>query len=96
MASIHDKRCALTVLTVLAVALAGCEATGPYDARFGDAVRQAAALQTLRPNAPASARDLTMDGETAVSAVQRHRGTFKEPPPTFQTLGIGGSGGGGR
>lgn len=82
------------VLLTAAAALGGCAALPPsaanVDAGFGSAVRLAIAAQTLNPDAGKRARGPEgFDGQSAVSAVVRHRGTFKEPPPSFSIVGIG-------
>lgn len=84
----------------LATALVGCAALPGNDApivdsRFGDSVRQMVAAQTAErdPQRAAQGRG-GFDGQSAVSAINRHRDSFKAPPPTFTILGIGGSAGG--
>jgi type IV pilus biogenesis protein CpaD/CtpE len=77
----------------IAAALSGCAATqAPQtDARFGDSVRSAIAAQTLNPNAGAKPGGPTAtDAQAAVNALKRYRDGFKEPPPSFTILGIGG------
>lgn len=91
-------------LTTLAAALllAGC--AGPsvapeYDARFGSAVRQAVALQTLNPGAGTdTAAPAALDAQAARNALVRQRASFSSPPPTFTIFGLtgGGSSGGGQ
>lgn len=72
---------------------AGCASTTTpqLDARFGLAVRQARAAQTLHPE---GARDpdpvAGIDGASARLAVERYRDSFKAPPTTFNVLSIGG------
>jgi hypothetical protein len=83
------KRCAIGFTIVIGAALSGC--ASHYDARFGDAVRQAQAAQVLNPQA---GRDgghakLALDGQAAVNAVVRYRASFSEPPPAFTIIGLG-------
>ena len=77
----------------IAAALSGCAATqAPQtDSRFGQSVRSAIAGQTLNPNAGAKPGGATAtDAQAGVNAVKRYRDGFKEPPPSFTILGIGG------
>lgn len=81
---------ALLVVTLLA----GCAAstTPNYDARFGDAVRQARLRMTLNPNAGANPDSMAgMDGLAARDALGRYHETFKIPPPVVNVINIGGS-----
>lgn len=78
---------------VLACALlAGCASSTPnYDARFGDAVRQARQAQTLNPNAATTPVPIGgLDGRTAREAAERYHETFKSPPPVVNVINIGG------
>jgi len=77
----------------IAAALSGCAATqAPQtDARFGQSVRNAVAAQTLNPNAGAKpGSPAAADGQAAVNALKRYRDGFKDPPPSFTILNIGG------
>jgi len=92
------NRAAATVGLSLAVALlAGCAGLPPVetrelDARFGDAVRQARAQQTLNPEASRSTDPVAgIDGVSAQHTIEQYQKGFKEPPPTFNILGIGGT-----
>lgn len=81
---------------VLPALVAGCASspTPNYDARFGDAVRQARQQMTLNP-APPSADPVTgMDGKVAQEAVGRYHESFKAPPPVVNVINIGGAIGG--
>lgn len=82
----------LLTLLLLGAASAGCTSLSPgSDAAFGDSVRQAKALQTLNPHAGQDDPSLpTLDGISARNALVRQRDSFKEPPQTFQILGVGG------
>lgn len=89
----------LSVILVVAV-LAGCatvdaEWKGTSASRtreaFGEAVREARMRQTLDPDA--GRRQLPqpgIDASAAVSAWRRYQDSFREPPPAFEVLGIGG------
>jgi hypothetical protein len=71
--------------------------TPNYDARFGDAVRQARAQMTLNPNAGSGPAVVTgMDGKSAREAVILYQDTFKTPPPVVNVINIGGATGAGR
>jgi hypothetical protein len=87
-------------LVLLAVALlAGCaaapSATPNYDARFGDAVRQARQQMLLNPNAAANPDPMVgMDGKAAREASVVYQNSFKAPPPVVNVINIGGGAGG--
>ncbi len=87
-----------TILPI-ALLLAGCATSSPtpdYDLRFGDAVRQARARQTLDPAAASLAAAPGMDGRAAREAVILYQGTFKQPPPVVNVINIGGPAGSGK
>jgi hypothetical protein len=66
--------------------------TPEVDARFGDAVRQARARQTIDPEAGKNTDPVAgIDGEAGRATMNEYYKSFKEPPPTFNILGIGGS-----
>jgi hypothetical protein len=73
-------------LGLLSVVLAGCASNTPnYDAKFGDAVRDAKLAQTLNANTPVSTDPvLGLDGKAAASAQDRYQESFKTPPQTFE------------
>lgn len=80
-------------LLLAAALLAGCanSTTPRLDARFGDAVREVRALQTLNPEAGHDPDPVIgLDGPAARHAIQRYHDSFKAPPSTFDVLGIGG------
>lgn len=82
-----------TISAVLLAALAcGCAPVTPnYDARFGDALRQAKLAMTLRPDAGKSADPAAgLDGRAAEEAVTRYQASFKDPPPATTVINIGG------
>jgi len=61
------------------------------DTRFGEAVRQARAQQTLNPGVRNTDPVAGIDGVAAQNAILLYEKGFKEPPRTFNILGIGGS-----
>ncbi len=80
-----------------ALLLGACSALSPVetrelDARFGDAVRQARAQQTLYPEAGRNTDPVTgIDGVAAQNTIEEYQKSFQEPPRTFNVLGIGGT-----
>jgi len=83
-------------LILLLAPLGGCVSspTPHYDARFGDAVRQARQLMIINP-APSNADPVAgMDGRAAADAMGRYQDSFKAPPPVVNVINIGGSVGG--
>ena len=81
----------------LAIALlglmAGCATVTPnYDARFGDAVREAKLKMTINPGAGRNPDQVAgMDGKAARETVILYQDTFKAPPPVVNVINIGGS-----
>jgi hypothetical protein len=84
--------------TALAALLAGCavSATPQYDARFGDAVREAKQRMTLNPGAASADPVAGLDGVAAREAQGRYHESFKSPPPVVNVINIGGAAGGSR
>jgi hypothetical protein len=85
-------------IALVLVLLAGCAgtATPNYDARFGDAVRQARQMMIINPNAGTNPDPMAgMDGKTATEAFGRYQDSFKAPPPVVNVINIGGAVGGG-
>lgn len=75
--------------------LAGCSTTPNYDAKFGDAVREARMQMTLNPDAGKNTDPVAgIDGKSAKEAVTRYQGTYKAPPPVTNVINIGGQIGG--
>ncbi|MBT2322944.1 hypothetical protein J7E62_11370 [Variovorax paradoxus] len=78
--------------------LAGCSSMTPhYDARFGDAVREAKRKMIINPDAgknPDPAAGL--DGKSARESILLYQGTYKAPPPAVNVINIGGAIGGAR
>lgn len=80
------------------LALCGCASspTPNYDAKFGDAVRQARQAMVLNPAAPMQDRILGLDGVAAREAAGRYQESFKSPPAVVNVINIGGAVGGGQ
>jgi hypothetical protein len=81
-----------TLLFALA-ALAGCASPTPnYDAKFGDAVREARLAMTINPEANKNKDPATgMDGKAARATILLYQGTFMAPPPVTNVINISGS-----
>jgi hypothetical protein len=85
--------------TTLALALllgAGCSHVTPnYDARFGDAVRDARKKMTLNPDAGKDGNPIAgMDGRSAGESMKQYHDSYKTPPPAVNVINIGGQIGG--
>ncbi len=83
---------------LVTLALCGC-ASSPmpnYDAKFGDAVRQARQAMVLNPAAPSADSMPGMDGLAAKEAAGRYHESFRSPPPVVNVINIGGQVGGGQ
>lgn len=88
------KTFAAIVLTGL---LAACSTTPNYDAKFGDAVREARQQMTINPDAGNNPDQVAgMDGKSAKEAVTRYQASFKAPPPVTNVINIGGTISGGK
>ncbi len=76
----------------------GCASVTPhYDARFGNAVREAKLKMTINPDAGKNPDQVAgMDGRSAKEAVTLYQGTFKAPPPVVNVINIGGAIGSGK
>ena len=84
-------------ISLLGMALAicaasGCQSTTPVlDSRFGDAVNSAKALQTINPDASRNPDPVAgLGGTESKDSVERYQHTFKQPPPTFTIINVGG------
>ncbi len=67
-------------------------ASAELDARFGQATRQARAVQTLNPDASRNLEPpMGIDAVAAQHAIGVYQDSFKAPPTTFNVLNIGGS-----
>ena len=80
-------------IALLLVLTGGCSTATPhYDARFGDAVREAKLKMIINPDAGKNPDQVAgMDGKSAKEAVNLYHGTFKAPPPVTNVINIGGS-----
>lgn len=89
---------AAIVVAMVGLVVAGCAMPArndgaqqsEVDTRFGDAVRQARAQQTLYPDARSTDPVAGIDGVAARNTIERYQKGFEQPPPTFNILGIGG------
>lgn len=88
----------VALATLLAfAALGGCAQTSPgWDARFGDAARQANAAQTVDPAAPTRHTTITgVDGKAAAGAMKAYADSYgyavKESKPPVVALPTTGS-----
>lgn len=82
----------LPLIVMPLVLAAACTSPTPnYDARFGDAVRQARLAQTLHPGLVSTDPVAGMDGKSAEAAVQRYQDSFRAPPPVTSVIQIGGN-----
>ncbi len=84
------KKLAIAPLLCL---FAACSTTTPdYDAKFGDAVREANLKMTINPDAGKNPdQALGLDGKSAENATVRYQNTFKKAPATTNVTNIGGS-----
>lgn len=88
-----------TIMLLLSAALlGGCAGTTPaYDARRGDAVRQARLAMTIDPGAGVGGGAVAgLDGRAAHEATGRYVDSFKAPPPVVNVINIGGAAGSGK
>ena len=90
-----------TLLPICLSLLGGCASysaqTPNYDAKFGDAVRQARIQMTVNPDAGKNPdQALGLDGKSAREAITLYQGTFKAPPSVTNVINIGGGIAGGK
>lgn len=78
--------------------IAGCASVTPnYDAKFGDAVREAKLKMTINPDAGKNPDQVAgMDGKAGRDTIILYQDTFKAPPPVVNVINIGGGLGGGK
>ena len=78
--------------------IAGCASVTPnYDAKFGDAVREAKLKMTINPDAGQNPDQVAgMDGKAGRETIILYQDTFKAPPPVVNVINIGGGLGGGK
>lgn len=89
------KHAAIALLVTL---LAGCASVTPnYDARFGNAVREAKLNMTINPDAGQNPdQAIGMDGKAARETIILYQDSYKKPPPAVNVINIGGAIGGGQ
>ena len=89
---------AITLLLTGFAGVTGCASTTPnYDAKFGNAVREAKLRMTINPDAGKNPDQVSgMDGKAAGEAIILYQGTYKSPPPAANVINIGGNIGGGK
>jgi len=88
---------ALTCMALLGGCASYQDITPNYDARFGNAVRQARLQMTINPDAGRNPdQALGMDGYAARDAIVLYQGSFKAPPPVTNVINIGGGVTGGK
>ena len=88
-----------SAIAFLLTLLTGCASsvTPHYDARFGNAVREAKLKMTINPDAGKNPDQvLGMDGKSARETIIFYQNTYKEPPPAVNVINIGGGSGGGK
>lgn len=87
---------AIALLPLLLTILSGCASVTPnYDAKFGNAVREAKIKMTINPDAGNNPDLATgMDGKSARESIIRYQDTYKSPPPVTNVINIGGGIGG--
>ncbi len=85
-------------ITLLLGLIAGCASVTPnYDAKFGDAVREAKLKMTINPDAGKNPDQVAgMDGKAGRDTIILYQDTFKAPPPVVNVINIGGGLGGGK
>jgi hypothetical protein len=85
-----------TTVALACLLATGCSHVTPnYDARFGDAVRDARKKMTLNPNAGKDGDPVTgMDGRAARESMNQYHESYKTPPPAVNVINIGGQIGG--
>ena len=85
-------------ITLLLGLIAGCASVTPnYDAKFGDAVREAKLKMTINPDAGKNPDQVAgMDGKAGRNTIILYQDTFKAPPPVVNVINIGGGLGGGK
>lgn len=85
-----------TAYCLLLGMLAGCSAMPAYDARFGEAVRQARMAQVIDPQAGRNPdQALGIGTQPAIETQKRYQDSFKAPPPVTNVINIGGAVNGG-
>jgi uncharacterized protein YceK len=90
------KNLSIAPLMLTLTLLTGCAAVTPnYDAKFGNAVREAKLKMTINPDAGKNPDQVMgMDGKSARESIILYQGTSKAPPPVVSVINIGGGIGG--
>jgi len=85
-----------TTLALTLLLATGCSHVTPnYDARFGDAVRDAKRKMTLNPDAGKDGNPVVgMDGRASRESMKQYHESYKAPPPAVNVINIGGQIGG--
>ncbi|CAN7282808.1 hypothetical protein LJR260_001422 [Variovorax paradoxus] len=85
-----------TTLALTLLLAAGCSHVTPnYDARFGDAVRDAKRKMTINPDAGKDGNPVVgMDGRASRESMNQYHESYKAPPPAVNVINIGGQIGG--
>jgi len=85
-----------TTLALVLLLGTGCSHVTPnYDARFGDAVRDAKRKMTLNPDAGKDGNPVAgIDGRSARDSMLQYHESYKKPPPVVNVINIGGAIGG--
>ena len=80
-------------IAAVGLVLSGCASTTPdYDTRFGEAVRHNRQAQVINPTpVHDNAATAGLDAQTARSALQRYRDSFRAPPPVINVINLGSS-----
>jgi hypothetical protein len=86
-----------TIFALTLLVGTGCSHVTPnYDARFGDAVRDAKKKMTINPDAGKDGNPVVgMDGRAARESMLQYQESYKKPPPAVNVINIGGEIGGG-
>ena len=82
-----------TILALTLLVGTGCSHVTPnYDARFGDAVRDAKRKMTLNPDAGKDGNPVVgMDGRAARESMLQYEKSYRAPPPAVNVINIGGA-----
>ncbi|CAN7295196.1 hypothetical protein [Variovorax paradoxus] len=81
-----------TTLALTLLLATGCSHVTPnYDARFGDAVRDAKRKMTINPDAGKDGNPVVgMDGRASRESMVQYHESYKAPPPAVNVINIGG------
>ena len=86
-----------TLLALTLLVATGCSHVTPnYDARFGNALRDAMRDMAINPDAGKDGNPVVgMDGRAARESMVQYQKSYKAPPPAVNVINIGGGIGGG-